>query len=1434
MYLPKALVTSLALAAATAASAQPNADFSATPTAGCSPLIVEFTDLSTGGIISWFWDFGNSGTSDTSHPIASYVNPGSYDVTLIVFDGTSYDTIVKQAFVTVFENPTAVISATPLFGCEPLTVDFTDQSTPGSGTITSWLWDFGDGNTSNQQHPVHTYASGIYTVSLQVIDDNGCEDVAVAPSLIVVSPRPNAAFNAQPEYNCDSTAAIAFSNNSTGVGVLSYQWDFGDGNTSTLEEPVHVYNAYGSYTVQLIVTDASGCADTLVIPNYVNLAEHTTAMSVDKHEGCIYPNKTVFKFMDLSGPVLNYRLWDFGDGSQATQKNPSHVYDAPGTYIVTLITGGPGCRDTITDTIVVHDIHADYTADITFSCEPPLTVNFTDLSSNAVSWKWLFGDGDSSSLQNPTHTYTSEGTFQVTLIATNPIGCIDTIDALEIVIDNAQALFLRSRNGGCAPLTVDFTDISQSTDPITTWEWTFGDGNSSSQQNPSNTYTDTGVYTVSLIVTTATGCKDTAFAQVVVGLPPTADFTATPTVACASQLITFDINTDFGNQFDFDFGDGSNASNVGPGGITHLYRDTGWFTVRMTARHNGCPGDTTVKVNYIYINGPVSLIDTDTIDCATPFLVPFIDESIDPQRWKWLFGDGDSSSAQHPTHQYPGRGAYTVTLITYHDDNVCSDTISGTIVLTDPEPTFTMSDSISCPPLLGVVFDATGSLDSSSQYFWSFGNGNTWSNVDTADYNGLIHPPAQDYTQAGQHTVSLFITDQKGCVDTFSRTVTVLLHDTRIDVPTEVCINQAVQFNDSTKSDAPILSWVWNFGDGFTSTDQHPQHTYVAQGSYTVILQTADTSGCVGADTLVIEVNDPRALFTANKTFVCKGENISFNNTSAGDNLSYNWFFGDGDSSTLEEPTHSYDSVGTYSIMLIVTDDAGCADTQLRADYITVSAPIADFASSDTSAPCPPLLVTFNDLSTDAVMWQWDFGDGTGSSNQSPQHLYTSPGSYDVQLIVTNLAGCKDTLLRPNNIVIGGPDAMWHFDPDHGCPPLTVTFWVTDKVDVADIFWDFGDGFVETGDSVEHVYDGYGSFFPTLILNNGLPDSLECERAIQLPPVTIDTLGVNFSASVDRGCVAQVASFVDSTVGNLVSWDWDFGNGNTFNGQFPPDQLYDVAGSYQIKLVAASVDGCIDSLVKTIVIYDPPEVTAWGDTFICEGGNAELHATNMAHWSYNWQPAGTGQNADASVSPTTASTYFVIVTDTTGCKDTSNVVSVGVQNIPIISAAPDTAIILGDSVQIRLTSDQAVTGFVWSPDYNLSCADCPEPVAFPRETTTYTLTAMDTSGCFELTTTVTIEVIDDITIAVPDAFTPNGDGQNDVIYVRGWGIEELLIWRIYNRWGEVVYESNDINQGWDGTYRNTEQNSETYTWYARVRSYNGVEKEGQGSFHLVR
>ncbi|HRH60875.1 MAG TPA: PKD domain-containing protein, partial [Chitinophagaceae bacterium] len=415
------------------AGAQLAADFSASVTEGCPSLTVNFTDLSAGSPASWFWNFGNGNTSTQQNPTAVYDSSGSYTITLIISGAGGTDTAIKYNYIIVDTPPKALAQVFPLEGCVPLTIDFKDSSNAGSGTITNWLWDFGDGNTSPRPNPTNTYnAQGTYTVTLYVENSKGCKDIAVLTKNLTVGSPPAVDFSYNiPADTICASVPVKFKNLTTG-GVTSWRWDFGDEDTSTRYSPVHVFQDTGYMTVTLVAFN-NGCSVSVTKDSIVYTLP--PVVKIGYGFSCDSPLVRSFKAKYLGAYNIN---WTFGDGLSSTDSLPVHTYTSPGTYFVKLYADNPNTctyNDSLLVTVIDEHPSFTYTALHSNFCKRD-TIQFTAANYNAVnmaSFAWQYGDSSVASAfsnsSTSTHVYTSAGTYYPALYARDILGCTDTISS---------------------------------------------------------------------------------------------------------------------------------------------------------------------------------------------------------------------------------------------------------------------------------------------------------------------------------------------------------------------------------------------------------------------------------------------------------------------------------------------------------------------------------------------------------------------------------------------------------------------------------------------------------------------------------------------------------------------------------------------------------------------------------------------------------------------------------------------------------------------------------------------------------------------------------------------------------------------------------------------------------------------------------------------
>ncbi len=1154
------------------------ADFSANLTTGCAPLAVTFTDQSTGPVTSWEWDFGDGNTSTSPNPTHEYAAAGTYTVTLKTTNAFGFSqTMTRADYIAAGTAPTAAFLATPVSGLPPMAVSFHDQSTQNP---TSWLWDFGDGTTSTEQHPTHEYAvAGSYTVTLTATNSCGSQSETKTAYITVNSPVEaeftHAGAGQQALTNFATVAGnnncapleVQFMDQSTG-DPTSWLWNFGDGNTSTEQNPIHTYANPGSYTVTLTASSATG-NDIETKINYITV--ESAPQAAFEVTPTVFTVLATVNFTNQSTSNSASYLWDFGDDNTSTEPNPAHQYTTPGVYTVSLTVSNDCGSHTETKQnhiTIVDTVAAQFSADLTSGCAP-LAIQFSDQSTGPVtSWLWDFGDGSTSNEQHPSHTYAAAGKYTVQLTVTNTANgsSTKTIDSFVSVYLKPSAAFTANSTSGNVPVTVTFTD--QSAGNPTSWLWDFGDGTTSTEQNPSHTYTVAGDYTVQLTITNECDASTTTQANYLRFEPcikPLASFSAATTSGSVPFTVNF-TDQSSGNPASWlwDFGDGNTSTEQNP---AHQYAAPGNYTVALTVS-NGCDTHQDTKQDYVSVIDTVSAEFTADVTAGCGSLaVQFTDQSTGPVAfWLWDFGDGATSNEQNPSHTYAAAGNYTVKLtitnsVNWSSTETKSDYIQIGVLTT---AAFIASSTTGEIPLAVTFTDQ--STGNPTSWLWDFGDGTT-----SAEQN-----PTHTYTAVGEYTVQLTVTNACGEA---SETKTNYIRATPCTVPvasfaaepTSGSVPLAVKFMDQSTGNP--ASWLWDFGDGHTSTEQNPAHQYAAPGNYTVTLKVSndcDTHTETKQDYIAV-IDTVATEFTAEATAGCAPLTVQFTDQSSGPVVSWLWDFGDGNTSTEQNPSHAYAAEGKYTVKLTVTNSANFSSTKTKSEFIVVDpALVAAFSGAPVTGNVPAL-VTFTDQSTgNPASWLWDFGDGNTSTEQNPSHTYTTAGDYTVQLTVTNACGTV-TESKANYIHFDpciAPTASFTGSPTAGGTPLTVTFADQSTGNPTSWLWDFGDGNTSTEQNPTHTYAAAGDYTVKLTATNDCNSNVATQtNYIHVDPCTPPS--AKFAASSTSGSAPLTVTFTDQSTGEPTSWLWNFGDGNTSTEQNPSHE-YAAAGNYTVALTVTS------------------------------------------------------------------------------------------------------------------------------------------------------------------------------------------------------------------------------------------------------------------------
>lgn len=1132
------------------------------------------------GNISYLWNFGDGETSTDTNPVHTYAANGNYSVSLVATNDCGPASINQTIYILL--SPTAGFSAEPTNGCAPLTVNFSSASSFGA-TNFNWTFNGGAPSSSTDPNPSVTYDNpGTYDVRLIVANSAG-SDTLTFTNYIGVAPQ------AVPSFTQSVNGLTAtFTNTST--NATTYLWDFGDGNTSAQTNPVHTYLEDGSYTVTL---EASNDCSTATSSQTLVIATSPLAgFSANVTSGCA---PLSVQFSNQSSANAASFEWSFPGGtpSSSTQENPVVTYNNAGSYTVTLTVSNAAGSNTSTQT----DYIAVYTtpvAGFTFTSNYAV-VNFNNTSSNATSYSWDFGDGGTSAQENPSHTYTEDGAYTVTLSATNDCGTVTVTHSATVVTLPSASFVAIGSTAGCAPLTVQFT--SQSSANATSYTWLFpgGSPSTSTAQNPTVAYSVPGSYDVTLIATNSAGSDTTILANyVVVSGSPIAGFTAGSNVF----VVNFTNTTIGGSSYSWEFGDGGTSSQANP---SHTYPGDGTYTVVLTAT-NDCGTDTFTQ-DVVVTSLPQAAFSAVSSTGCVPFTVQFQDESSsNATSWSWSFpgGNPSSSTAQNPEVTYNAVGVYTVTLTVSNSLGESTTTETDYIIVnTVPVAGFTQTTN-----LLTTTF--TNTSTGATSYSWDFGDGQT-----SAETNPVHH-----YEQDGNYSVVLTATNPCGSTTTTTQPVTVVsLPVAGFTVAEEEgCVPFTVQFSNESSANATSFQWSFPGGNPSSSTAANPNVVYSTAGVYTVTLIVSNAAGTdtITQTDLILVKALPSAAFTGsvNET------TISFSNSSS-NATAYKWDFGDGETSTATNPSHTYQQDGVYEVTLVATNE--CGSVTVTDEFTIATPPSAGFSAVQTSG-CQPFEVQFsNESSANAANFSWLMpGAYPASSNEpNPVVTYGEPGDYSVTLIVSNAAG-NDTLTQSNLItVLPLPSPNFTFDQTD----LAIDF-ANASLNANTYLWDFGDGETSTEANPSHTYTSDGTYSVVLTATN------DCGSVSITKLVIIATQGpiAAFEAGDRSGCAPLEVTFSNLSSPNATDFNWEFPGGTpSASTEENPTIVYNATGTYDVVLTASNADGSNTYTQSAyIVVKGTPSVgfSTSVNLGVVEFINESQDATTW-HWDF-----GDGQTSE--------------------------------------------------------------------------------------------------------------------------------------------------------------------------------------------------------------
>lgn|GEM_PF-2346941 len=1204
-------------------------DFNVSSTFGCAPYTVNFLDNSSPVPIAWTWDFGDGNTSTSKDPSNTYYTSSSYTVTLeVTFSGGNKVSTTKTNYISIYTKPTANFSASNVSGCEDLPVSFTNKSTKGSGAITKYFYDFGNTFSDTNQNPINTYRTpGVYDVKLIVTDVYGCQDVKEIKGLVNVLPIPTANFASGQQIGCSYPHQVNFVNTTTAnaAGSITYDWDFGNGNYSIVKTPSTSYQISGNFNVRLIATNALGCKDTIIKPNFIKIQLAKASFNSLNEVGC---PPLLANFSSTSTPVGGSYKWSFGSVANSNAADTSVLFKNSGNYTVKLVyTSTNGCVDSLVKTGLVQVSpapNATFYADDSTACRKPHKVNFTSLGTIGASWLWDFGDGTISTQRNPAKTYPDTGKFTVRLQVVGSNGCIDSFRSNNLIkVGPPRANFSPTIEEGCAPLKVGFSNNTISYAPMAKITYKFGDGGTSNLGYPNYTFKDTGLFLPWIIVTTDDGCVDSAFYDTIaVGMKPAANFMVDSSVGCRGLLtVKFTSLTNLGSvkANRFEWFPGTGAKLKGPEVSVIYTSPSGYYDVLLVALHNGCP-DSLTKKNLIQVLTPTAQFTKGSGGCNDDSLF-FKNQSLGGHYFEWSFGDGDSlltDSFFDVSHIYPP-GNFTAQLVVHDTVSGCYDTTDTDIIVESSDVLKFRSDTVGCTRSSIWFFDQT---PGATKWIWKVGEAEICSTRNCQIY--FKEPGWKDvifsaivqgcrYTTVKQKYVhiygpqfSLLTPSDPICAPELVNIVTLIGGERPIDVSTK---------NLTIYKDWKLLETRKNFSD--TTPYYFDQPIRPQDSVYRFFYSAKDTAGCYNYAVDTFHVYRPEVSFMHDRRATCSGDLQFFEatvlDTSSPKPYRFQWDFGDGIIETYGSTSvyHTYQNDSLYKSRLVVYDAIGCSDTVDQTLNIDVRNIKAAFVASDTFKLCPPLIVSFIDSSTNTyngiTEWNWTLGEGIAGNSPAPIKAYLEPGVFDISLKVTDSLGCSDSIYKTAYIKLQGTKVTYEIDTNYGCSPLTIKVKST-SLGQAAIQWNMRDGkAVVDSSSFTYVYTKAGEYVPSVFVKDvkGCQYVLVAKDTIKVAP----TPTPNFS--VVPTCFGQPSIFKNLTqeYGDTVSYQWYFTQ-NDSSTDFEPTFVFSTIDRNPVFMRATSIKGCADTITVNALISDPKGYLKVPPGFACATDSVRLELVN--------------------------------------------------------------------------------------------------------------------------------------------------------------------------------------------------------------------------------
>lgn len=1380
------------------------------------------------------YNYGDGISGNTTDTFYTYPDSGVYTIRLIEQSNLG----CRDTFdfdVNVYPSPTANFTINDTAQCiNTNNFVFTNNSTD-TGAL-SHFWDMGDGASFTTENTNYTYFADIpFTVNLIVTNGTNCKDTATEN--INVLPLPQPSFVINDTGQCVNNNLFSFANNtSIKYGTFTSAWQFGDGNTSSVNAPTHTYALDSNYTVSLIGTSNRGCKDTTTRTLTV-FPKPTVAFSINDTNQCINTNQYQFTNLSTIKYGSNNYTWFLTTTDSANTTNTNFVYSTPQTTQVTLkAVSNHGCVDSSKTQIIVYPKpQSSFIINDSNQCLNTNSFSFigqSTIPNSTLTYHWDFGNSETASQKDTIIEYTTDGNFIVTLINRSAEGCYDTVSTPVVVYATPEPKFSINDTDQCQQENqFQFTNNSTINAGSMSFEWLFGNEGITPLPSPNFVFTKDTTHTVKLIATSNFNCIDSIDKQVIVFPSPQMGFTINDTGQClVGNTFVYTnqtaINTGAITTNIWSLGNGFTSTQTD---TTVEYTNYGIYTARLIAiSDNNCPDTLEKQVQVFAMPVPLFSIN-DTDQCLKANLFVINNQSTIPegtQTYKWHWGNGDTANADQPTYSYVQDSlGYTIKVVATSNFGCKDSTEKQVIVHPQANVDFTINDSTQC--VNGNTFTYTNATTVTSgtlSYVWDLGAGFTSTATDTT----IV------YANYGVYAPTLYTTTNFGCKDTlvkYSRVYAKPIPLFAVNDSDQCLDGNLFDINNQSAIAEGTNTYIWYWGNGDTASAEQPDYSYPADTIYTIKLLANSNFDCKDStEKQVVVYPQPNVVFTINDSGQCVNDNLfDFTNASTVTygSLTYLWDFGDGRNSTKKDTGVVYSADITFRPVLRATTNFGCTDTLGK--YVVVhSKPNPAFIVNDSDQCVNDNLFAFTNLSSinkGIMTYNWDFGNDSTDTTANPNRVYTYDTTYTVKLVSTSDFNCVDSTTK-QMLVFPKPQANFTVNDTDQCINTNSFVFLnntTIKYGTLTYVWNYGNGTTDTFTNPIYTYPVQGTYTIQLVAksNNNCYDTTNGISILYPKP------NPNFTINDSDQCL-KTQNFIFTNTSTIDSGTftnrWEFTDGTVFTDSTNVTKTFSNPITYDAELILTSNQNCKDSISKSIIVYPHPNPNFLGLKLVYCSDDPLLPLTPIV-------PGGIfeGKNMqnDTFVPIISGDDTVKYTVQVNGCfSDTSKYTRVF--GLPNLGIGPDTTLCREEFIKYDISFPNST--YLWSTG---------STSPFIRITEPGTYTANLFNICDTLTSTVVVTYRDyDCNFFFPNAFTPNGDGLND-IFLPYFEVDVIgMEFNVFNRWGEVIFTSTDLTKGWDGTYKGEAVQDGVYMWTASLiineSGDNLYRHSTGGQVHLIR